>query len=118
MTQFKYYDSLTFMDEKCLAAAQKIVKLLLPDASELTKRQNHTFQADPYNCGIYALWYWEGEVRQFMGESWSIGRPFLKEISKYRARLTRISEEIVESLGKELAPSKKKEGHRGWRREG
>ena len=108
LTQVRYYDSVAFMDEQCLAGAQKIVKLLLPDAPELTKRQNQTFQNDSISCGVYALWYWEGEIRQFMGEGWSIGRPFDKEITKYRSRLCRVSEEIVESLGKELAPSKKK----------
>ena len=107
LTQVKYYDSLTFMHEGCLAAAKKVLKLLLPDA-EIQKRQNQTFQADHYNCGVYVLWYWEGEIRQFMGEGWSIGRPFDKEIAKSRARITRVTEEIVESKGKELLAAKKK----------
>ena len=98
MTQIRYYDSLTFMQESCLAAAQKVLKLLLPDA-ELQERHNTTLQADHFNCGMYVLWYWEGEIRQFIGEGWSIGRPFEKEIAKSRARISRITEEIVEYKG-------------------
>ena len=107
-TQIRYYDSLPFMQEKCLEGARKIVKLLLPDASELNKRHNQTFQVDEFNCGFYALWYWEAEIRQFMGEGWSIGRPHDKEIAKCRTRLIRLSEEVEESKGKELTKAKKK----------
>ena len=107
-TQIRYYDSSHFMQEKCLEGARKIVKLLLPDAPELNKRYNQTFQVDHYNCGFYALWYWEAEIRQFMGEGWSLGRPHDKEIAKCRSRLTRLSAEIEETKDKDLTITKKK----------
>ena len=37
----------------------------------------------------------EGEVRQFIGEGWSIGRPNSESIKKTRARLRKVTEEIA-----------------------
>ena len=37
----------------------------------------------------------EGEVRQFIGEGWSIGKPNSESIKKTRARLRKVTEEIA-----------------------
>ena len=45
-------------------------------------------------------------MRQFIGEGWSIGKPSSESIKKYRARLSRASEE-VEYPAAAAAPKKK-----------
>ena len=41
--------------------------------------------------GEYVLHYWEGEVRQFLGQGWVVGRPVHTVITNLEAQLIRIS---------------------------
>ena len=95
-TQIRYYDSLTMLHEECLEAAQKILKLLLPE-HKVGARRNRTFQADGCSCGVFALHYWEGEVRQFCGQGWVVGRPTNKSIGQIRERITHFAQQVLDA---------------------
>ena len=106
VVQIRYYDSVEFLQEKCLERAQKIAKFLLPN-QEFPGRRNRTFQGDGISCGLFVLHYWEAEVRQFSGEGWSLGRPKEQIIKKIRLRVTNLAKEVLDAPV-ELEPPKKK----------
>ena len=63
-------------------------------------------QEDTTSCGWYLSHYWEGEVRQFLGQGWVVGRPIMETIKKMRTRHITISTELVKFI--ELEKEKKK----------
>jgi hypothetical protein len=104
----RYYDSLGHVQQNCLAGAKKILELLEPDM-KFPEPRNKAVQQDSLSCGLYVLHYWEGEVRQFVGEGWSVGKPTEFTVKKVRDRLINITKEIEGAHGKVLAfPAKKK----------
>ena len=61
-------------------------------------------------AGSSSLHYWEGEVRQFLGQGWCVGRPTKKVVQKIRQRMITVTMEVEESIWKEAGkPKKKKE---------
>ena len=79
VVKVKYYDSLELGklkdgSEACKKAAKSIMEALSLKM-ELPGRCDRSFQEDGCNCGLYVLQYWEGHLRQFLGEGWSIDRP-------------------------------------------
>jgi hypothetical protein len=105
-TQIRYYDSLENIQAQCFESAKKIVELLEPDR-QVPERRNTAIQPDSISCGLFVLHYWEGEVRQFTGEGWSVGKPSPLHIKKIRERLMNITVNIEQSQGKVLELPKK-----------
>ena len=103
-----YYDSLKLPSSKCKEIAQKILDFFVKDA-QIPQSSCRTYQEDKYSCGQFLLHYWEGEVRQFLGQGWCVGRPFKKVVQKIRQRMITISREVEEFIGKEAGKPKKKE---------
>jgi hypothetical protein len=113
ITKIRYYDSLAdHNQEKCLETAEKVLKLLEPEL-HIPDRRNKLVQQDSISCGLFVLHYWEGEVRQFCGEGWSIGAPSQILINKIRSRLRNVTENIEESQGKVVKNMKKVEIENG-----
>jgi hypothetical protein len=83
---------------------------LLEPGTEFPIIRNKSMQVDSSSCGYFALHYWEGEVRQFVGEGWSICKPTEITIQKLRERLMNKTKEIADSQGKvlEIPKNKKK----------
>ena len=92
----KYYDSLEGMSKSCWEVAEKVLWFVAPGLDTQVVKLNscRTFQTDASSCGLFVLHYWEGEVRQFLGQGWSVGRPFMKVVGARRARLIHTSKEI------------------------
>ena len=106
----RYFDSNSKIHSATLAAARKILHLLEP-AMKFPARRNMAIQADGISCGLYVLHYWEGEVRQFVGEGWSVGKPTMNgQIKKIRDRLIIVTGNIAESFDKVFKDPKKKVG--------
>ncbi len=100
ITKIRYYDSLAVHNqEKCLETAKKVLKFLEPEL-HIPDRRNKSVQEDSISCGLFVLHYWEGEVRQFCGEGWSIGAPSQILINKIRSRLTNVTVNIEQLQGK------------------
>ena len=109
MVKVVYYDSSNIMSDKCWDTANKFVDFRAPGVPFPRYRFNRTFQDDGISCGQFLLHYWEGEVRQFAGQGWCVGRPFKSVVTKIRTRLMGISRELEEFIKKPFAASKKEE---------
>ena len=96
--QIRYYESLQAWSSSCWEVAEKIILFLVPnvDPQKIKENRCQTFQQDPTSCGHYVLHYWEGEVRQYLGQGWVVGRPFQKIIKQREARLIAITKDIEE----------------------
>jgi len=106
-TKIRYYDSLQTSGARCLEIAHAIQEFLCPGAPPLVRR-NRTFQNDATSCGLFVLHYWEGEVRQFGGQGWAIGRPFPAEIQKIRSRIQRATKSLAAFAAFPEVPDDKK----------
>ena len=102
-----YYDSLATPSAKCKAIAQKFLDFLLPD-SQVPGSACRTLQDDAFSCGQFLLHYWEGEVRQFLGQGWCVGRPTKSRVLSIRGKMIQISKELEEFIEKDAAKDKKK----------
>ena len=94
--EVRYYESLQGFSEACWNVAEKVLKFILPTHSPKKGRANNTYQGDVIKCGAYVLHYWEGEVRQHLGQGWCVGRPFPKVIAGIYDRMIKCTEEIKE----------------------
>ena len=101
------YDSLNEPSSSCLEVAEKILGFLRPE-TQLPASSCHTYQDDEYSCGQFVLHYWEGEVRQFLGQGWCIGRPYKKVVVKLRQRMIAVPKDIEEFIKKDCEKVKKK----------
>jgi hypothetical protein len=106
-TKVRYYDSLETIQADCLTAAKNILQVLEP-GTQFPIIRNKSMQSDSISCGYYLLHYWEGEVRQYVGEGWSVGRPTDLTIQKLRDRFKSKTKEIQEASGKDLELKNKK----------
>ena len=112
VVKVKYYDSLQQGQlgdgsEACKKAA-KIIMEALSLKMVLPGRCNRSFQEDGCSCGLYVLQYWEGHVRQFLGEGWSIDRPTGKSTTQLRTRLAQIIKHVRELAVAGAGPAKKR----------
>ena len=113
VVKVKYYDSLKDGkegdgSEACKTAA-KIIMQALKLEIQLPGRCNAAFQGDTCSCGLFVLWYWEGHVRQYLGEGWSIDRPEAKSITLLRNRLAGYIQVLIkEFVAADAGPAKKK----------
>ena len=106
----RYYDSLSTFHNGCWKLAKVVIEFLAPkvDAMKFKINRCRTFQSDAISCGLYVLHYWEGEVRQFVGQGWVVGRPNDKAIEARRSKLSAVSQEIEEYIKE--GPKLKKKG--------
>jgi hypothetical protein len=111
--QIKYYDSLPKAQAACLQVAQQIVELLSP-GTLLEDRSNASVQSNGVDCGVYALHYWDMEIRRVEGYGWQGGWPQNgKEIKSRKTRLINMIEQIRAYVAAPPAePPKKKKGDR------
>ena len=117
--QVRYYDSLD--DEnifnRCIATdvliflSAEIPDMHFPDA--LPARTNtRSRQINGVDCGVFVMWFWEGELRRFIGEGWSCPFPSTSQkgpIWKMRTRLVGLVKQVQKhAAAKEKADGKAK----------
>ena len=88
----------------CQQKARELVEML-DMKQDLPDRRNRSTQQDCTSCGFWLMFYWEGHVRQFMGEGWSIGRGDQKSATKILDRLRKTCKDIADGV---KAPLKKR----------
>ena len=96
--EVRYYDSAAAFSDGCWEIAEQVIKFLLPKITPSKIRRNCSFQVDGHSCGVYLLHYWEGEVRQFLGQGWVVGKPSSKIIGHLKDKLVKISWELQQFL--------------------
>ena len=96
--EVRYYDSLETFHSLCWDVAQQVMQFLLPNFTPEKARRNTTWQQTNFACGEYVLHYWEGEVRQHLGQGWIVGRPWQKIMRNSREKLMKITQEIVKFI--------------------
>ena len=99
--KIRYYDSIQTFSKTCWDVAWKVIRFIAPKMNPEKIADIHrcgTYQRDPISCGLYVLHYWEGEVRQFVGQGWSVGRPESKLIHQRRQRIIVISKELEDFI--------------------
>ena len=108
----RYYDSLKNQSKSCWEVATKIIGVLFPTVKEVDKFVDFrcsTDQEDGISCGLFLLHYWEGELRQFAGQGWVVGRPFARVVAARRLEIVNVTQELeqlVKDAG-EVAKAKK-----------
>ena len=107
--EYRYYDSLKNFHEGCWEIAKQVMYFLLPTATPEKIRRNHTYQEDAFSCGVFLLHYWQSEVRQFLGQGWTVVKPSKDVIKKFRERLhsaTTDIENFIKAPPKEIIKKK------------
>ena len=104
-----YYDTLPKIHMACQNKAREVLRML-DIKQDLPDRRNRAVQEDATSCGFWIMFYWEGHVREFMGEGWSIGRGDQKSAMKILERLRKTCQYIKEGVP---APLKKKKSSAG-----
>ena len=110
--KIRYYDSLKDGaegdgSESCKVRARTMLNMLgIKDP--LPRRSNFAFQIDGTSCGLYMLHWWEGEIRQYVGEGWAVDRPNSTSVKKMRDRLDGMLKQLHDTKkADEEAPKKK-----------
>ena len=109
-----YYDTLPKIHMACQNKAREVLRML-DLKQDLPDRRNRAVQEDCTSCGFWIMFYWEGHVREFMGEGWSIGRGYQKSAMKILERLRKTCQDIKEGVP---APMKRKKSSAGLSVEG
>ena len=93
----RYYDSLTeevvinrtVADDICSFMRKSLPEFQFPEV--LPVRENkRSRQSNGVDCGVFAMYFWEGELRRWIGEGWSLPFPQTSQkgpIYKFRCRL-------------------------------
>ena len=87
--QVRYYDSASEISPTNLSAADTVLQLLCADMKIepiVIERCNHAKQHDGTSCGLFALHWWEGEIRRFRGEGWPLMYPWTSGAIKDRKK--------------------------------
>jgi hypothetical protein len=100
----RYYDSLPGQNVFNTSVADDVLSFMRSNAPEFTwpeslpdRSNTRSRQANGIDCGVFVMWYWEGELRQWIGEGWSLPFPTTSgkgTILKYRERLVKLSAQM------------------------
>ena len=98
--QVRYYDSLKVPSDLSRSVADFILQFFRHTCEEhkfpenLPEKSNYrSWQINGVDCGVFVLHFWEGEVRRFVGEGWSLKFPMTSgkgPIWKVRNRLIQL----------------------------
>jgi hypothetical protein len=100
VVQVRYYDSLKTPSSTSAAVADHILQFIRERCSDefefpdvVPARSNtRSWQINGVDCGFFCLHYWEGEVRRWIGEGWSLNFPTTSNKGLiYKMRLRQIS---------------------------
>jgi hypothetical protein len=100
----RYYDSLTVCNVFNMAIADDVLSFMRSNCTEfawptvLPDRTNtRSRQANGIDCGLFTMWFWEGELRRWIGEGWSLPFPTTSSkgpIFKFRERLVQLVKQL------------------------
>ena len=100
----RYYESLTNESPLNRSVASHVLQFLKEEVptyewpDDLPPRSNtRSRQINGIDCGLFAMWFWEGEMRRFVGEGWSLPLPTTSQmgpIYKMRQRLVALVKQM------------------------
>lgn len=115
--QIRYYDSLQNIAPFNLSKAELVRKVVMElmeteQVPEITRTNSRSRQGNGVDCGVFCLHFWEGEVRIFRGEGWSLEFPQTAgNIKDRKKRLIQLVSQVRKLMEKGAeAPGGKKAG--------
>ena len=106
----RYYDSLSELAVYNLSKAETIVKVVrdelqLEELPTIERSNTRSRQTNGVDCGVFALHFWEGEVRRFRGEGWAMEFPQTSGNIKVRKnRLRQLVGQVQKAVEKAVEP--------------
>ena len=117
----RFYDSLKPSSQDCYRRAQLLIDQINKESKIQYKvpatvpfdKANGVHQVDGHSCGLFCMYFWAGEINQFMGCGWGQGHPQSKEgplkalkdscnfvVQKIPAAKLLVDQELVETKNK------------------